>query len=240
MDNKKDNWEKLTNLPDEYEHDPELAQRAIEQIEREKAQKQVKEHWFRKHWRPMAVSLATCAVALAVFIPVYHSLYQSQLEVPSDNSSSSANSSVYYDEDSITLNAVTDVVNYVQEQSLTLKYFNYPTAITHGAVVTDTNEFAFLKQEMLYIGADGFDQVNLWSVVMTDADFDFEGFFSYLDKGVTVSEINVDYKIASVENADRKEILAKFTYESVDYYLELVTAGEVEAKIEQFVNLLIG
>ena len=49
MSEKKDNWEKLINLPDEYEHNPEIAQRAIEQIEREKAQKQVKEQWFRKH-----------------------------------------------------------------------------------------------------------------------------------------------------------------------------------------------
>lgn len=239
MSKKKDNWEKLINHPDEYEHDPEIAQRAIEQIEREKAQKHVKEHWFRKHWRPMAVSLATCAIALAVFIPVYHSLYQSQLEVP-PNSSSSGNSFVYYDEASITLNEVADVANYVQTQELNLKYYSYPTVTTHGAVITETNEFAFLTQKMVYVGADGFDQIKLYSVVMTDADFDFEEFFNEADKEVIVSEIKVDYMTRAELDSARQNIQAKFTYESVDYYLEIVTAGEVETKIEQFVTMLIG
>ena len=238
MSEKKDNWKRLINLPDEYEHDPEIAQRAIEQIEREKAQKQVKGHWFKRHWRPMAVSLATCAVALAVFIPVYHSFFQSQLEVP-PNSSSDSSSTIYYEDIQLTVERVTDIVTFVQTQGLALKYFNYPTAITHSAVVTDTNEFAFLKQEMLYIGADGFDQVNLWSVVMTDADFDFEDFFNDSIEEVTVSGIKVDYATKAELDSTRQNIQAKFTYQSVDYYLEIVTEGEVEAKIEQFVNLLI-
>ena len=239
MSEKKDNWEKLINLPDEYEHDPEIAQRAIEQIEREKAQKQVKEQWFKKHWRPMAVSLATCAIALAVFIPVYHSLYQSQLEVPSDSSLSS-NSSIYYDDNKITFTAITDVATFVQEQGLTLKYFDYQTVKTDSAVITDTNEFAYLQQEMLYIGADGFDQVNLWSVVMTEADFDFEDFFEGFVEEVITLNISVTYKVKEEIDSPNKDIRAKFTYESVDYYLELTTAGEVEAKIEQYVNILIG
>ena len=239
MSEKKDNWERLINLPDEYEHDPEIAQRAIEQIEREKAQKQVKEQWFKKHWRPMAVSLATCAVALAVFIPVYHSFFQSQLEVP-PNSSSDSSSTIYYEDIQLTVERVTDIVTFVQTQGLALKYFNYPTAITHSAVVTDTNQFAFLKQEMLYIGADGFDQVNLWSVVMTDAEFDFEEFFNDSNEEITISSINVDYITTSKENEIEKDIYAKFTYESVDYYLEITTEGEAETKIAQFVTMLIG
>ena len=239
MSEKKDNWERLINLPDEYEHDPEIAQRAIEQIEREKAQKQVKGHWFKRHWRPMSVSLATCAVALAVFIPVYHSFFQSQLEVP-PNSSSDSSSTIYYEDIQLTVERVTDIVTFVQTQGLALKYFNYPTAITHSAVVTDTNEFAFLKQEMLYIGADGFDQVNLWSVVMTDAEFDFEETFPKTEYEVTVSVIKVEYMTKAEVGTGKQEIQAKFTYESVDYYLELTTAGKAEAKIEQYVNMLIG
>lgn len=238
MSEKKDNWERLMNIPDDYEYDPEIAQRAIEQIEREKAQKQVKGHWFKRHWRPMAVSLATCAVALAVFIPVYHSFFQSQLEVP-PNSSSDSSSTIYFEEKQLTVESVTDVATFVQTQGLALKYFNYPTAITHSAVVTDTNQFAFLKQEMLYIGADGFDQVNLWSVVMTDADFDFAKFFNNLTGEITVSDIKVDYMTREELDSLERNIQAKFTYQSVDYYLEIVTEGEAEAKIEQFVNLLI-
>ena len=187
----------------------------------------------------MAVSLATCAVALAVFIPVYHSFFQSQLEVP-PNSSSDSSSTIYYEDIQLTVERVTDIVTFVQTQGLALKYFNYPTAITHSAVVTDTNQFAFLKQEMLYIGADGFDQVNLWSVVMTDADFDFERFFDGFVEEVMILNIPVSYKSKAEAGSVDQEIRIKFTYESVDYYLELVTEGEAEAKIEQFVTMLIG
>ena len=239
MSEKKDNWERLINIPDEYEYDPEIAQRAIEQIEREKAEKQAKKAWWKKQWKPMAISLASCAALIAVLIPVYHSFFQSQLEVPPDSSSENS-STVYYDDDSITVNTVADVSTYIQEYGLTLKFFNYPTAITHSAVVTDTNEFAFLKQEMLYIGADGFDQVHLWSVVMTDADFDFERFFDGFVEEVITLNISVTYKVKEEIDSPNKDIRAKFTYESVDYYLELTTAGEVEAKIEQYVNMLIG
>lgn len=238
MSEKKDNWERLISIPDEYEYDPEIAQRAIEQIEREKAEKQAKKAWWKKQWKPMAISLASCAVASAVFIPVYHSFFQSQWEAPPDSGSGNS-STIYYDDNDITFTIITDVSTYVQEHSLTLKYFNYQTAITHAAVITDTNQFAYIEQEMLYIGADGFDQVNLWGVVMADADFDFEGFFSYLDKEVTVSDIKVNYMTRAELDSLERNIQAKFTYQSVDYYLEIVTEGEAEAKIEQFVNLLI-
>ena len=239
MSKKKDNWERLMNIPDDYEYDPEIAQRAIEQIEREKAEKQAKKDWWKKQWKPMAISLATCAALIAVFIPVYHSFFQSQLEVP-PNSGSENSSTVYYDENKLTFVAVTDVATYVQEQGLELKYFSYPTVETNSAWISDANEFAFLKQEMLYIGVDGFDQVHLWSVVMTDADFDFEEFFNEADKEVTVLEIKVDYMIIEEYNSAQKQVYAKFTYESIDYYLEITTTGEAEIKIEQYVNMLIG
>lgn len=239
MSKKKDNWERLMNIPDDYEYDPEIAQRAIEQIEREKAEKQAKKAWWKKQWKPMAISLAACAALLAVFIPVYHSFFQSQLEV-SPNSGSDNSSTIYYEEKQLTVERVTDVATFVQTQGLALKYFSYPTAETRGTWISDTNEFAFLKQEMLYIGADGFDQVNLWSVVMTDAEFEFKDFFDEFNKEVAVSGVNVDYMIIEEYNSAQKQIYAKFSYESIDYYLEITTTGEAEAKIEQYVNMLIG
>ena len=235
MNEEKDNWEELKNLPDDYEYDASIAQRAIERIQQEKARKSNKEGWWRKHWRPMAVSLATCAVIVGVGIPIYHSLFNPNIEVPPDNSST-----VYYEEKQLTINPVDNVTTYLQEMQVNIKYFNYPTAETHSAVVNETNEFAYLKQEMLYIGADGFDQVKLWSEVLTSADFDFEYSFEGITQSITVNNLAVSYRMEE-EIADKnKEIKAKFTYESVNYYLEIVTAGETETKIEQYVNLLIG
>jgi hypothetical protein len=75
---------------------------------------------------------------------------------------------------------------------------------------------------------------------MTDADFDFEETFPKTEHEVTVSGINIDYATKAEVGTGKQEIQAKFTYESVDYYLELTTAGEAEAKIEQYVTMLIG
>ena len=235
MNEEKDNWEELKNLPDDYEYDASIAQRAIERIQQEKARKSNKEGWWRKHWRPMAVSLATCAVIVGVGIPVYHSLFNPNIEVPPDNSST-----VYYEEKQLTINPVDNVTIYLQEMQVNIKYFNYPTAETHSAVVNETNEFAYLKQEMLYIGADGFDQVKLWSEVLTSANFDFEDTFKGLDNLLTLTDATINYQGQEEVGTGKKEIRAKFTYESVNYYLEIVTAGETETKIEQYVKLLIG
>lgn len=249
MSEKKDTWEKLKNLPDEYERNPELAQRAIEKIQQEQAKKQPKENWFQKGWKYMAVSAATCAVALAVFIPVYHSLNKAQLEAPPEDSSpcsASTESSVsveippvYYEANQVTVSDVADVVNFVQEQQLSVKYYDYQTAITQSAVIADSGEFAFLKQEMLYIGADGFDQVTCWGVVIQNAEFDFMLAFNSLNEEMVQSNITIAYKVISKETSSKKEIQAKFTYDSIDYYLDIQTSGEAVAKIEQYVNMLV-
>ena len=192
MKEEKDNWEELKNLPDDYEYDASIAQRAIERIQQEKARKSNKEGWWRKQWRPMAVSLATCAVLVGVGIPVYHSLFNPNIEVPPVNSSENS-STVYYDEKHLTIDAIEDVSGFLQGQALSFKFFNYPNIRNYVAVVTDTDEFAYLRQEMLYIGADGFDQVKLWSEVLTSANFDFEDTFNGTDKEVMVSNMKVEY-----------------------------------------------
>ena len=251
MDEKKDNWERLQNLSDDYEYDPSIAQRAIETIEQQKKEKATKKDWFLKRWKPMAISLATCVAVLAVAIPVYHSLFSSHIEDPSASQSSSSSdlgpgdsssssSNVYYEENQLTVNPVEDVKAYVQEQALNFKFFDYSNTINYSAVVTDTNEFAYLKQEMLYIGADGFDQIKSWSVVLTEAEFNFEKSYEENNQIFTVNGISVNYKMTEEIGAGKKDIWAKFTYEDVEYYLELTTAGETEAKIEQFVTMLIG
>ena len=239
MNEEKDNWEELKNLPDDYEYDASIAQRAIERIQQEKARKSNKEGWWRKHWRPMAVSLATCAVIVGVGIPVYHSLFNPNIEVPPVNSSENS-STVYYDENHLTVNPITDVGLFVQEQALNFKFFTYPNTMNYGAVITNTGEFAYLRQEMLYIGADGFDQVKLWSEVLTSANFDFEDTFKGLDNLLILTDVTINYHGQEEVGTGKKEIRAKFTYESVNYYLEIITAGETETKIEQYVNLLIG
>lgn len=238
MSEKKDNWEKLNELPEKYAHDSSIAQRAIQQIEREKLEKQQKKLGWTVQWKRTALALATFSIVLAVFLPVYFFVIQPGLNP--DTGNSSGNSAIYYEEKQLTISPVADVSSFVQENQLSIKYFNYPTASSHSAFVTDTNVFAYLKQQMLYIGADGFDHVYLHAVAMTDADFDFEKSFDYIDKETTISNIFVEYKTKIEAGTADKNIRAKFTYESAEYYLEIITAGDAETKIAEFVTMLIG
>lgn len=238
MSEKKDNWEKLNELPENYRHDSSIAQRAIEQIEREEAEKQQRKRGWTVQWKRTALALATFSVVLAVFLPVYFFVIQPGLNP--DNGGSSGNSAIYYEEKQLTISPVADVLSFVQENQLSIKYFNYPTVNSYSAVVTDTDEFAYLKQQMLYIGANGFDHVYLHAVAMTDADFDFEDSFGELNVQSTVSNILVDYRTKTEAGTADKNIRAKFTYESAEYYLEIITAGDAETKIAEFVTMLIG
>lgn len=245
MKEKKDNWERLHEMSEEYEYDPNIVKRAIEQIEKEKSEmateKSQKTNWFQKQWKPIAVALATCAVVLAVCIP----LYRSFSSPPSLNNSTSdfgdgSSSIIYNEEVKLTIASIEDVKAFVQENELSIKYFDYPNTIDYSAVVTTTNEFAYLKQEMLYIGADGFDKVTLYSVALTNAEYDFESLFAGAKYSISVSDILVSYKFKEETGTNKKEIQFKFSCENAEYYLILNTGGEVEAKIEQFVTMLIG
>lgn len=238
MSEKKDNWEKLSELPEQYQHDDAIAQRAIEQIEREELAKRQRKNGWSVQWRRAALSLATFSVVLAVFLPVYFFVIQPGL--PSGDSGASSSSAVYYEEKQLTVAPVTDLPSFVQEKNISVKYFNYPTATSNCAFVTDTNEFAYLKQEMLYVGTDGFDHVYLHAVAITGADFDFEKSFGELNEETTVLNVLVDYTIKTETGTAGKRIRSKFTYESAEYYLEIITAGDAETKIGQFVTMLIG
>ena len=245
MKEKKDNWERLHEMSEEYEYDPNIVKRAIEQIEKEKSEmateKSQKTNWFQKQWKPIAVALATCAVVLAVCIP----LYRSFSSPPSLNNSTSdlgdSSSSIIYNEEvKLTIASVEDVKTFVQENELSIKYFDYPNTINHSAVVEETGEFAYLKQEMLYIGVDGFDKVTLYSVALTDIEYDFEEFYNGETQTIFIEDILVLYSYKEEIGTNKKEILFKFSYENAEYYLILNTGGEVESKIEQFVAMLIG
>lgn len=232
MSEEKSKWERATNLPNEYEDNPEPVKRAIAIIESE--QKQPKRSWFSLHWKKftaVAASVVTACIVLgAVFLPKLFS----STETPPP-------AIIYYAGEEVRFDNVTDVRGFVQAKSLPIKYFSLTNTTSKAAVVTKTETFAYLQQQTIYIdtAASSYDTLQLRAVVLQNASFDFEEDYASSMKTMTYMEMAISYKVNEVAENNPK-VLATFAKDGVKYYLEIQTAGEAVAKIQQYVAMLIG
>lgn len=225
MDKKKGNWEKLIDLPEEYSANSDLAAKAIETIQ---AKQKKPKNWFLKSWKYIAACTATCVLALCIGLPIYNAFREPQI--------------VYYETSEIVYEMVSDPRSFVEEHQLNINYFDFSTAKTQCATIKSTGEFAFLMQDMLYMDDVGFDKVSLKVVLKKNAKFDFYGSFSALDQTVIIQNISVQYGISEVidvSESNENTFLAKFTYEQIDYYLEITTEREVLEGLELYIDMLI-
>ena len=69
MENKQDKWNKLINITNEYDENPEIAQNAISKIEQRKAKRRAK---MPLKWLSVAASCIVI-IGISVFLPVYFS-----------------------------------------------------------------------------------------------------------------------------------------------------------------------
>ena len=227
MEDKKNKRDRLLNMPAEYEQNPEIAQSVIREMQAKKNER--KGAWFFEKWKKLAISAASLVLAVGIFLPVYFSLNKT----PTDDV-------VYYAPTSITLAVVSDLDAFVQENNVQANYFTYQTAQNKCAKVTETGAIAYLMQDMVYIGANGFDVVNMKAVVLPNSEFEFEKGFEPCNRIVTIKQINVSYIYDSKDIENKINIFAKFSYEDVKYYLEIETKNlDVENALEQYVTMLL-
>ena len=223
MNQGKDNWDKLINLPTEYTQNPGLVSQAIEKIQAK--EKKIRENWFQKRWKYLVACSAACILALCIGIPIYHALIPPKV--------------VYYDINEITYETVSDPALFVTENHLGIKYFNLPTVKTQCAVVDSTNDLVFLMQDILYMDETGFDKVNMKVILRKDARFEFYQRFDVLEYNTKVKDILVQYGASTINNANEKVFLVKFNYDKVDYFMEITTEGIELERLEFYVNMLI-
>ena len=227
MEDKKNKRDRLLNMPEEYEQNPAIVQSVIREMQAKKNAR--KKGWFFMQWKKLAISAASLVLAVGIFLPIYFSL----IKTPT-------NDIVYYEPTAITLDTVSDLDAFVQENNVQANYFTYPTAQNKCAKVTETGAIAYLMQDMVYIGANGFDIVNMKAVVLANSEFEFEKGFEPCNKSLTVNQTGISYIYTSKDTADKINILAKFSYENVKYYLEIETKNiEVENVLEQYVTMLL-
>ena len=135
---------------------------------------------------------------------------------------------------------VSDLDAFVQENNVQANYFTYPTAQNKCAKVTETGAIAYLMQDMVYIGSNGFDIVNMKAVVLSNSEFEFEQYFVHTNMEFHLEQTKINYSHTINSDNNKMNILAKFYYEDVKYYLEIETMNiEVENVLEQYVTLLL-
>ena len=224
----KDKWEKLTELPEEYEVNPDLAKNAMQIIQAKQAEKASKKGWWHIHWKKLTYALAACVVFVGVFIPVYQAYFAP--EQPPQI--------IYYADETIETYKIDDVNTFVSENQLSVKYFSLPNTNTQKALLAENDTLGYLSQRTIYMDATGFDQVGLYAVVLQNAEFSFEKDYESMTANVVYNAISIQYE-RKTDVSSKALVLAKFSADNVKYYLEIQTAGEAEAKVLQYVAMLM-
>ncbi len=224
MDENQERWEKLSNLPDEYERNPAISARAIAEIQ---ARQPKKKGWLFKNWKAGTACAASVLLVLAIGIPVYK-----HFQAPPTTTV------FYYGAEEVVSEEV-DAASFVLEHNLSVCYYDGSLDIrTQIAKIESTKENAYLVQDIFNF--ENLDQVNFKAIIKKNATFDFYNGFSRLEKTTVVNTINVQYSSTTIMPTNKENVFAKFTYQSVDYYLEILTYNQAEESIATYVNMLIG
>lgn len=230
MNEKKDKWEQLTEIPQDYEVNPDLIKKAESAMRQER-----RTHRRNMHvWQTVAGSLAACCLLL-IMIPAFRSLGNGPI-TPPDSSSSSAEER-YFDDGSI-IKETADITEVVESNDLDIRYFTDKSVKTQVAKIKETDELAIVLQDMFYIDmqAGYMDTVALKISLKPNDRFELFDSYERLSESMLVSEISIQYSIR--DSAGSKKVKAKFVYEGFPYYLEIITE-DATGKIEKYVNMLI-
>lgn len=228
MNEKKDKWEQLTEIPQDYEVNPDLIKKAESAMRQER-----RTHRRNVHvWQTVAGSLAACCLLL-IMIPAFRSLDNGPITPP--DSSSSSTEERYFDDGSI-VKETADITEVVESNDLDIRYFTDKSVKTQVAKIKETDELAIVLQDMFYIDmqAGYMDTVTLMISLKPNDRFETFDPYETLSETMSVSDIAIQYSIQQEE----KRVKAKFVYEGFPYYLEIKTE-DATGKIEKYVNMLI-
>ena len=220
MANRQDDWEKLVHIAEEYEPDPDLGTRTVRELERPPVKKRKK--WPLYRW----LSIAACClvvIGLSVFLPVYFS---------------SRNEIIYYSSEEIEMLNVENISDFQKENELHFNYFLKDVVVTRAGRIINTKSYAYIKQDVYCFSGTNIDAIEIYIVLLQNADFEFTKTYNDATQAMTVSDVAVSYYIRQSESTS--ECLAKFAYENVDYYMTITTSNGSTETIENYVELLLG
>ncbi len=220
MEENQDLFEKLRQIRDSYDPDPDLANRVIEKINQREATVAFKKPVPKWIWYLIG---GLIAAFLAVFLPVYFTIINSKL--------------VIYSSENIVFEKISDMDGFLSENKLDLKYFKDESANNRLAKIKANGTFAYVTQEYNSIGENGFDSVILNVVLMKNAEFEFYNSYNSLTNTISIEGLDIQYSIVSELTNNR--IRAKFVLKGKTYFLQLNTNDGGTAVLEKYINQLL-
>ena len=173
MEDKQDLFDKLMQIKDSYEPDPDLAKKVLEKINQRESTVAFKEPAPKWFWFALVGILVAAAV---VFLSVYLTR-TTDIKI------------TIYSAESIQVDELENLESFVSENNLDFNYFNDETAINKIARVIENNNLAYIEQDLVCIGETGFDFLNLKVVLLQNAEFEFYSSFESLNDEIIVEDI---------------------------------------------------
>lgn len=171
----------------------------------------------RFHWQAIAASVTLVAVGFGLFIPVYLSNHKNESE----------DERKYYKQNELLKSKIEDINFFLEEKGLNILYYKEENIISQSWKIVETNELAFISQDMFYrTEEETIDNVSLKVQLKTDCNFEGLNEYNNLPQETYISDIYIEYFINSSKAG--KEIFAKFIYENIPYYLEVETQMKQE------------
>ena len=220
MEDEQDLFDKLIQIKDSYEPDPDLANKVIERINQREATVASKEPAPKWFWFALVGIIVAAAV---VFLSVYLTRADFKITI--------------YSAESIEFEDIEDLNSFISVNDLDFKCFTDKFAKNSIAKIKDTDTFAYVTQIFDDIGETGFDKIELKIVLLQNAEFEFYSSFESLNDEITVEDIIINYSI--YERTDSKSFLAKFVYGINSYFLEIRTNDSSTAVLEKYVSQLL-
>lgn len=216
MINNQDNWEKITNLTNEYEPELDLANDVILKLnQRESTVK------FKKASSVWVIVAICFVLVVAIFIGVFIN---------------KNNNKLYLKDNDLSIVKVEDVNKFVAENKLDIFYNNSPNCNTQSVFIDSDQRLAYIEQSYYFMSEDGFEFVNL-KIVFIDAVYNFSENFTLLSKATQVADIDINYDTILSDSGNN--VYAKFSINKVGYYLEINDVANIEITLSGIILSLI-
>lgn len=218
-----DIFEKLEQIKNNYEPNPDLANNVIQKINQREATVTFKKPIPKWVWYVVCAVLV--AIAFAVIMSVHFTKSDTKITI--------------YSADKVEVDRIDDLEMFIVENNLNIKYFNENTSTNSIARVKDTGELAYIIQNFDGIGNSGFDYIDLKVVLLPNSEFEFYSGFNELTENIAVLGLNVDFSCDIDVLSQINHYKAKFIFEDKQYFLEIDTYDSGTEVLEKYIKQLI-
>lgn len=218
-----DIFEKLEQIKNDYEPNPDLANNVIQKINQRESTVTFKKPIPK--WVGYVVCAVLAAIAFVVIMSVHFTKSDTQITI--------------YSAENIEIEKIEDLDSFINENNLDCRYFDNKDAFNNIALIKDTRKNAYLIQTFDCVGDSGFDSLELKVVLLQKSEFEFFNGFNSLTETVFISDLKIDYKIDISLLGETNHYKAKFVFENKQYFLEIDTYDSGTEVLEKYINQLI-